>query len=468
MAPHASEPNPPEESRAAGGGQPPAHDQAQWDDLQRRIAELEGKGRQKQHHRVRSVLSAVLVVLAALLSILSVVAVWANSIVGDTDRYVATVAPLAEDPAVQTAVTNRATTAILAQIDVEALVQELSAAAAERGVPPRAAQLIDGLTGPIESGLKELVSSTVRRIVSSEAFDTLWINANRAAHSTLNKALTGKGGGAVVLKDNEVAVDVGPIVERAKDELVKAGFERAASIPEVHTNFVVFRSDDLGKIKTYVRILQILGNWLPILTVLIAAAAVFLSAHRRRILITVTLSIAFAMLLLGVILTVFRGIYLDRLPPSAYEPAAASVFDTLVRFLRATVRAVAAVALVTAIGAFLIGPSRAAVTVRSTCVNGIGAMRGATGAGGHLGPVGSFVHRYKRWIGWAVLLAAAVVLATWSYPTTQVVLWIAVVVLAAFAIREFLDDAGPEDGAASESRREHPVPTSGSDRRDGG
>ncbi|NUK23311.1 hypothetical protein [Streptomyces lunaelactis] len=122
-------------------------------------------------------------------------------------------------------------------------------------------------------------------------------------------------------------------------------------------------------------------------------------------------------MLLGTSLTVFRGIYLDRLPPGVYEPAAASVFDTLVRFLRATVRAVAAVALVTAIGAFL-------------------------------GPVGSFVHRYKRWIGGAILPAAALVLATWSYPTTQVVLWIAVAVLAAFALREFLDDAGSRDGAA--------------------
>ncbi|NUK08575.1 hypothetical protein HRW23_04875 [Streptomyces lunaelactis] len=122
-------------------------------------------------------------------------------------------------------------------------------------------------------------------------------------------------------------------------------------------------------------------------------------------------------MLLGTSLTVFRGVYLDRLPPGVYEPAAASVFDTLVRFLRATVRAVAAVALVTAIGAFL-------------------------------GPVGSFVHRYKRWIGGAILLAAALVLATWSYPTTQVVLWIAVAVLAAFALREFLDDAGSRDGAA--------------------
>ncbi|MEV6651106.1 hypothetical protein [Streptomyces sp. NPDC051219] len=454
-------------ARSTAGDQRPSDDQARWDDLQRRVADLEGGSRRR--HRGRSLLSAVLIILAAVLSVLSVVAVWADSIVGDTDRYVATVAPLADDPAVQTAVTNRATAALLAEIDVKAVVNELSAAASQEGVRPEVARLISGLSGPIESGLKELISSTVRRVVSSDVFETLWIDANRVAHTTLDKALTGKGGGAVSLKNNEVAIDVGPIVDKAKDELVNAGLSRAAKIPEVHTDFVVFASDDLGKVKTYVRILQILGTWLPVITVLIAAAAVFLAANRRRALIAVALSIAFAMLLLGTGLTIFRAIYLDRLPPHVYQPAAAAVFDTLIRFLRATVRVVGAVALVTAIGAFLVGPSRAAVAVRRACATGIGAVREAVGAGGRLGPVGTFVHRYKRWIGGAVLLAAVLVLVTWSYPTTQVVLWLVVAVLAAFALREFLDDGGPgRDEAASEKRRQEHAPAPAADRRDGG
>lgn len=233
MPPHASEPDRPEAGRGretSPSAQGPSDAQAQLEELQRRIADLEGGGR-RHHHRVRSVLSVVLIVLAAVLSVLSVVAVWANSIVGDTDRYVATVGPLADNPEVQTAITNRASAAILAQIDVKALVAELSAVAAQNGVPPRAAQLIGGLTGPIESGLKELVTSTVRRVVASGAFETLWIEANRIAHSALDKALTGKGGGAVALKNDDVTIDVGPIVAKAKGELVEAGLNGPARSP---------------------------------------------------------------------------------------------------------------------------------------------------------------------------------------------------------------------------------------------
>ncbi|MFE3525371.1 hypothetical protein ACFXOD_27830 [Streptomyces sp. NPDC059161] len=38
-----------------------------------------------------------------------------------------------------------------------------------------------------------------------------------------------------------------------------------------------------------------------------------------------------------------------------------------------------------------------------------------------LGAVGRFVHRFKWWIGAAILAVAAIVLFTWNYPTTMVV-----------------------------------------------
>lgn len=72
-------------------------------------------------------------------------------------------------------------------------------------------------------------------------------------------------------------------------------------------------------------------------------------------------------------------------------------------------------------------------------------------AGLPLGPVGRFVHRFKRWIGAAILAVAAIVLFTWSYPTTWVVVWTVVIVLVAFAIREFLDTGAPSAAATSTS-----------------
>ncbi|MCX4737500.1 hypothetical protein [Streptomyces antibioticus] len=422
-------------------------ERGELEELRHRIGALETAGDQRRHepvheprHRLRSFGSALLIILASLLALLSVVAVWTNSIVRDTDRYVATVAPLASDPDVQQAVTRRVTDAVVQRIDVDGLVDELSDAAAERGVPPRAATLIGGLTGPISSGLKELVGSTVERVVSSPAFETIWTDANRRAHAAVDKALTGQAGGAVSLKNNQVAIDIGPIVQQVKERLVDAGFGAAARIPEVQTDFVVVEGDSVGKIKTYLRVLEILGTWLPVITVLVAAAGVFLAAHRRRALIGAALGVLVAMVVLGVALTVFRAIYLDHLPAGASEAAAGSIYDALVRFLRSGIRAVGALALVTALGAFFVGPSRPAVFTRHFFSKGIGAGRDvAMSSGLRLGAVGRFTHRYKPWIGAAILLVAAIVLFTWNYPTMAVVIWTAVIVLIALALREFLD-----------------------------
>ncbi|MGW2829459.1 hypothetical protein [Streptomyces sp. NPDC001286] len=409
------------------------------EELRRRVSELES-ARHEPKHRMRALGSSLLIILASLLALLAVVAVWANSIVRDTDRYVATMAPLASNPDIQKAVTNRVTDAVLQRVDVNGLVKELSDAAAQKGVPPRIATLVGNLDGPIENGLKQLVSNTVMRVVSSSAFETAWTNANRRAHSAVDKALTGNSDSVVQLKDNEVAIDVGPIVAQVKQRLVDSGLAVASKIPTVHTDFVVVEGKDVGKVKSYMRVLQILGNWLPVIAVLIAAAGVFLAVHRRRALIGAAIGVFLAMVVLGVALTVFRAVYLDHLPPGTNSAAAGAVYDALVRFLRSSVRAVGALALVTAIGAFFVGPSRGAVFTRHFFSRSIGAGRDASvSAGLRLGPVGRFVHRFKKWIGVAILAVAAIVLFTWSYPTMAVVVWTALIVLLAFAIREFLD-----------------------------
>lgn len=118
----------------SGDEQLSARERSELDELRHRVSALETAGPPQvaRHHRFRSLGSVLLILFAALLSLLAVVAVWANSIVRDTGRYVATVGPLASNPDVQQAVTNRVTAAVLAQLDVDALVKQLTDAVAEK------------------------------------------------------------------------------------------------------------------------------------------------------------------------------------------------------------------------------------------------------------------------------------------------------------------------------------------------
>ncbi|GAA1956757.1 hypothetical protein [Catenulispora subtropica] len=410
--------------------------------LHRRVTQLEAvvaaRDKKLGHHPVRSFFSAVLIVLASILALLSVVSVWAANTVTDTDQFVSTLGPLVKNPQVQTAVSNRVTDVVLDQANVDQVVDQLARAAGNSNLPPQTQALITTLKGPIVSGLKDLVGVVSDKVVTSDQFATVWNNALRQAHTAFEKALTGQGGGAVSLNDDEVQINIGPAVAQVKDQLVSQGFALASKIPTVNTSFTVYQSKSLNKVKTLFRLLQIIGDWLPIITVLIAAAGVYLARNRRKALIGNAIGVAVAMLFLGLAVTIFRPFFIDQLPTDINTGAAEATYDQLVKFLRMSTRTVGTLAVLVAVGAFLNGPAPLAVWIRAACSSSIGALREvADSAGFKAGAVDRFTARYKHWIGVGILILASAVFVIWEHPTGMVVFWFAFIIVIAFAIREF-------------------------------
>lgn len=413
---------------------------AELEALRGRIAALEAerarteRARRPAHHRVRSIVAVVLIVLGCVLAPLGVVAAWTSSIVGDTDRYVDTVRPLASDKDIQNAAANRVTNALMERLDLTALLQD--AAPAQRPLLEKAL----GKLGPsLESAVRSFVHDKAEAVVASDAFEKIWTDANRRIHSAVDKALTGSGGGAVKIENDTVTLDLAPVVEQVKQRLVDSGMTVAGKIPEIHTDFTIVESEDIGKVKTYFRVLQLVGFWLPVVAVLLVVAGVLVSTHRRRVLIVASLCFAFATLLLGVALTVFRVVYLDALPSGVSQPAAGSLYDTLTRFLRTSVRSVVALGVVIAVAAWLTGPGRHAALVRRLWHSAIDAVRAtADHAGLRTGPVGPFVDRYRTWITWILVAGAVLAFVLWPYPTGWVVVGLALALLFALGVVDFL------------------------------
>ncbi|WP_051951060.1 hypothetical protein [Actinacidiphila yeochonensis] len=414
------------------------------DDSERReLADL--RARKGGTHHVRSALSAVLLVLAALLAPLSVVAVWAADTVGDTGRYVATVGPLASKPDVQKAVSRQVTDALVARIDLDTLISQ--AVPSDR---PLLRKALGPLRKTVTDGVRDLVQQQVTSFVASDRFAVLWRQLNRRAHAAFLGALTGDSDTAVQVRGDEVVLDLAPVVDQVKQRLADQGLTVARHIPTVHTEYTLLRSEKVHNARTGFRLLQLVGNWLPVATVVAAAAGVLLAVRRRRAVVTIALAIAVTVALLGVALSVFRVFYLDQLPAGSNEFAAGTVYDQLVRFLRVSVRSVVVLALVVALGAWLSGPETWAVRVRGFWESGISAAREGAGIRS-TGAVGTWVHRCRRVLRWIVVLVAAVVLLVWSYPTAMVVFWIALTALGALAVIEFLDDQPRRSGAPERS-----------------
>ena len=105
----------------------------------------------------RLIASIVLLALAIVATPLLIVGAWANAQITDTDRYVDTVAPLADDPQVQQYVAGELADAFNANVDVSSLVTET--------LPAQ----LEPLSPTISSAIKGFVSAAANRFTASPA-----------------------------------------------------------------------------------------------------------------------------------------------------------------------------------------------------------------------------------------------------------------------------------------------------------
>jgi hypothetical protein len=396
--------------------------------------------------RWRTVVAVLLIVLGCVLAPLGGVAVWARNQVTNTDRYVATVAPLAEDPAIQRAIIDQITTQVFTYIDVQGLTtQAIDALTSRGGLPPQVADRLEGLAGPIANGIQSFVRTQVTRVVQSQAFQDAWVQANRLAHQELVAALTGEGGGAITVQDDTVSINLAAFIQTVKQQLVAQGFTLAERIPAVEASFTVFQSADIVRARQAFNLLTTLGIWLPVIALVLLGLGVYVARDHRRALIGAGLGVAIGMLGLALGLAIFRSLYLDAIPATVLpHDAAAVLYDTIVRFLRAGLRTILVLGLVVAAAAFLTGGSTTAVRTRQSLARAIGWLQGsADQAGLRTGPVGVWVGAHKRALRIGAVAVTALALVFWSRPTGKVVIGLALALLLALAIIEFL--ARPAD-----------------------
>jgi len=392
-----------------------------------------------RHGWWRPVVAGLLVFIAALLAPLSVLSTWANGQIRDTDRYVATVAPLASDPAVQAAVTARLEEVIFSYLDLDKLTTELVTALEGRGLPPAAATTLEALAGPLETGVRSFVSDRIAQLVASDAFEQAWIEANRTAHKELVAALTGETDGAVEVNRGTVSVNLAVLINTVKKQLSDAGFAIADRIPEVSATFTILQSEDLGKVQTLIGLIDDLSTWLPAVCIGLLVIAVLIARDRRRMVLVSGLAVAASMLLLGATLNVLRPIYLDALPASSSAAAAGAVYDQLVSFIRLALRGVLVVALTVAVVAWFSARSGPGASARAGLVGALGAMRrGTARAGLQTGRFGEALATYKGPIRLAVVGIAAVGYLAQDHPTGNTALVFVVLTAVVLGLLEVL------------------------------
>ena len=325
--------------------------------------------------RLRSVLAAVLLVIGVVLVPVGATATWLRTTVTDTDTYVATITPLATDPAVTSFVEDRATARVVAAISDQHLVDRALAALENRGLPTAATRALGLLAAPLAAQVEQVVRRVVTAVVESDQFATAWVAANRVAHAQLVAVLSRSPDGAIVDNGTDVSIDIGNLVEPIEQRLVAAGVPLVDKLPPITVSVPLLPSSDLDTARTAYNALRIGGVALPLLALAFIAGGVAMARDRRRALVRVGLGAAVACVVLVLGLSLARSHVASSLPPGA-SAAAVSVMDTVTEGLRQLVRVVVLVALAVVLVALVVGPSRGARRVRSLAVAGWDGARG--------------------------------------------------------------------------------------------
>lgn len=375
--------------------------------------------------RGRTAAAVVLVVVGLLLAPVAVVTSWARAELVDTDRFVATFAPVAEDPAVQSYIAAQVTAAIENEVDIPQLTSDVFDGIRSLDLPPRAEQALGLLEAPAVQGLQSLVAGVVDRIVTSEAFADIWANALRVTHRQFVAAMQNDPNAALEIGDDgSVSVQIGPIIEAVKERLVENGVGFAAQIPVIEKSIVVAQDDAFVFVSTVYALAVAVGTWLPWVAILFLVAGVFVARRRPVALFWTAGGLTLIMALLAAGFDIGRLVFLGAVSPTLIPAGAATaIYGYITEAMASTTAALVVLGLLVTIIAWFAGPWRPARALRGFAGSGFAALRRTAAAHGlTTGAFGIALDRARGFVYGAIALVAAAVLML-NRPVTTGAIW---------------------------------------------
>jgi hypothetical protein len=406
--------------------------QARLDRRQRRAAKV---------MVLRRVGAAVLTAVTAFALVMSVVGVWSARTALNTDRWVATVAPLPKDPEVAAAVADFATVKLFEAVDVE---QRL------RAVLPEQAAFV---AGPLASQLHAPVRATATKVLGSDQFQRVWTELNRRAHHRALAIVEGDSD-VVVAQQDRVDIDLLPLINevlRTLSAQLPTLFGKQLSLPDLSSgeipadlrvrvqdslgvtlpaNFAQFTIYDSGQLWAAQQAVVTAKRSLVLFllgTLVLLALALLVSPGRRRTLLQLGLWLVVAAVVVTVALRAVRQQILQNVPEGLYRDGAADVVTTVFSQLRTRGWQMIWTGALLALLMYLVGPGRGPVWLRARTVAVWRAIRSGAVTGGRAlaahGPSWTARHLDAVRVGGvAVAVVLALLISSWPALLSIVVL----------------------------------------------
>ncbi|UNO43400.1 hypothetical protein [Streptomyces sp. MST-110588] len=451
------------------GGSAPA---SELERLRAEVRELRDRAGTDRRRRarllaVRRLAAAVVIALVAVLTVTTVVGVWGARTALNTDRWVATVGPLPQDPAVNAAVSTYLTDEIFDRLDVQKRLSD--------ALPPRASFV----AAPVTEAVHGYVHDTVSKLLATEQFQSLWRAAHRLAHERITAVLERRSTGVRVQGDT-VTLNLLPLVNNALNALedkLPTLFGKRLDLPEVTSGQIppklhdriekalgVSLPEDFGQITLYNRhrlgqlqqgVLAVKRGLVALLiaTPLLLGLALWVSPDRRRTLLQLGLWLVIGVTALFGVLRAVRNQLLSQVPSGVYRDGVQQALWTIFTTLRDRGAQLLWIGVVLALLMYLVGPGRLPVGLRRHTSRGARAVGRFAVRAGRRVPKGSELRTWMRGhadvlrvAGVIVAALVALLLSSW---TSLLVTAVVLAVYEAAVTLAVRDGSSPGPGEAA-------------------
>lgn len=388
-----------------------------------------------------TLLATVLIVIGAILAPVAVVASWAKVQLTDTQSFVDTYAPLADDPSVQAYVTDEVVKVIQEHVDIPEVTSQVVDGITQLGTGPVATKALEALKGPLAQGIVSLIHSTVGDFVASGTFSQVWQEALRATHTQLVATMQNDPKAAVAIgSDGSVGIQLAPIIDRVKQLLVGQGLTFAAQIPTVDRTITIAQNSSIPTIQLFYGVAVAAGAWLQWIALAFLVLGVVVARRRALALVWASVALALAMVVVVAGIGVGRLVFVGSVSPSLLPAGVAdTVYRTLTTAMQDTGVAVLVLAVVVAVVGWYSGPFAVPRKLRGFFGSGIAWVREAAERHGiSTGRTGEWIYAQRALLRAVVALIAAALVLFVRPLTPPLIIWTLVLAALVIAILELV------------------------------
>jgi hypothetical protein len=277
------------------------------------------------------VVATILLVLGSLAAFVAVPAAWADRAMSTTE-FRSTVRTISEDPQLQLTIADQVTTALMERVDVTGNLNEVLDDLQEA---PIGRSLIDDLRNLVklsDAAGRALVQQRIQNALATTAATGVWEALARNAQAVI---VTERSEPATA-----ISVNIAPVIEEIKQQLVADGLTAASSIQPGQTSVVLVRAPLVENARTWYSRVHLAGTYGPFVAAAFMLLALIAAVRRMRTLVAAALGVAIAMIALIIGTTIGS----DLAPRSV----GAVVYDAVAESFRPTALAVLGISLLVA------------------------------------------------------------------------------------------------------------------------